>query len=212
MIGARNNFDHVILEIYGNFKGFYIEAGGNDPVNTSQTYLLDKSGWRGLVIEPLSVFNEQYKNLRSCTLENIVLVSSEYQHDTIDFMVGKSFNLISCVPKDTNKHLWYEKAWDHNIVRLPCAPLQNILDKYNISNVNVMSLDAEGYELNILKGINFSKVIFDIIAIEHGDIKECISFLSGFGYEYNKTFSEKTNSKFFIHKKCEVYEKCINRI
>jgi hypothetical protein len=43
-----------VWEFFGfRTDGFYIEVGANDPKTLSQTWLLEKVGWRGILIEPL---------------------------------------------------------------------------------------------------------------------------------------------------------------
>lgn len=45
--------------------------------------------------------------------------------------------------------------------------LQNILKERKISKVDFMSIDVEGYELSVLKGIDFNKVDIKCIIIEN---------------------------------------------
>ena len=63
--------------------------------------------------------------------------------------------------------------------------LETILDKYNILNINYLSIDVEGSELNVVKSINFEKVFIDVIGFENnrniGNILEEILKLD----EYN---------------------------
>jgi hypothetical protein len=63
--------------------------------------------------------------------------------------------------------------------------LQSILDECGISHINLFSLDTEGYELNILKGIDFSRTTFDYLLIEiyTHQYDEIVSFLLQKGFE-----------------------------
>jgi len=62
--------------------------------------------------------------------------------------------------------------------------LQSILDECNITHINFFSLDTEGYELNILKGIDFSRTTIDYMLIEvyTHQYNQIVSFLSEQGY------------------------------
>jgi hypothetical protein len=42
-------------------------------------------------------------------------------------------------------------------VRVPVATLSALLDKHGIKRVDLLSLDVEGYELNALKGLDFTQ-------------------------------------------------------
>ena len=63
--------------------------------------------------------------------------------------------------------------------------LQSILDEVRLHHIHFLSLDVEGYELNVLKGIDFNKSTFDYILIEIYNLyyKEIIEFMKIKGYE-----------------------------
>ena len=69
--------------------------------------------------------------------------------------------------------------------------LQSILDEMGFSHINFFSLDTEGYELNILKGIDFNRTTFDFLLIEiyNRDYEEIVQFLRNHGYEMVENFS-----------------------
>jgi hypothetical protein len=62
-MGAQNNIDFDVLEIFGKNK-IFVEAGGSDPQDQNNTSLLEKNGWKGLIVEPKKDFNFKYSNLR----------------------------------------------------------------------------------------------------------------------------------------------------
>jgi len=83
-MAAQNNLDSIVLNIFGNNK-IFVEAGGSHPVDQNNTFLLEKNGWSGLVVEPKTDFNSIYSSDRPKTiLENYVLVSSNYIYDEIE--------------------------------------------------------------------------------------------------------------------------------
>ena len=49
---------------------------------------------------------------------------------------------------------------------MPCVPLTTILQLANITHVNFFMLDVEGAELDVLKSTDWSRVTFDVIAVE----------------------------------------------
>ena len=44
--------------------------------------------------------------------------------------------------------------------------MQSILDETNIHNIDLLSLDMEGHELNVLKSIDFSKNTINVILVK----------------------------------------------
>ena len=56
--------------------------------------------------------------------------------------------------------------------------LNNILKKYNApKQIDFLSLDVEGAEIEVLKGINHKENRFKLICIESRDIKKIKNFL-----------------------------------
>ncbi|MGZ8946153.1 MAG: hypothetical protein ACXW1W_12085 [Methylococcaceae bacterium] len=45
--------------------GYYVDVGANDPILESQTYHLEKLGWDGLLIEPLTNYCEALRAKRN---------------------------------------------------------------------------------------------------------------------------------------------------
>jgi len=204
---ARNNFDLVILEIFEQDKGFFIEAGGGHPVHQSNTFYLEKKGWNGIVVEPRDKYNKLYRVHRSNSiLENYALVAFDYPENKIKFRIDQDCDgFTSCVSDSEGNHLWRKKdATNFYVIDTPCITLQSILNKHKVSHVNVLSLDAEGYEYKILQGIDFAKTYFDIIAVEHSNGEEKQLFDCGF--RLNKELGQRTNSSFYIHKDSKFYE------
>jgi hypothetical protein len=64
--------------------------------------------------------------------------------------------------------------------------LSKLLKKHNLTEVHFMSLDVEGYEEQVLKGVDFNEVFFHVIDLEnHGQrgVVQDFSFLNDFGFE-----------------------------
>jgi hypothetical protein len=44
-------------------SGFFIEVGANDPINLSQTYLLEQNGWEGILVEPQAEYCDRLRQV-----------------------------------------------------------------------------------------------------------------------------------------------------
>src|SRR5262245_25285955 len=42
----------LVHAFFGEIRGYFVEVGANDPRERSQTWLLEQSGWTGVLIEP----------------------------------------------------------------------------------------------------------------------------------------------------------------
>jgi FkbM family methyltransferase len=140
----------------------YIEAGANDGVFQSCTYKLEQTGeWTGVLIEPnLDVFNACVANRSSNNyFYNCALVSFEYDKKVIPFHLHSGHSAMGGVFKRTDTE--YTATID-----VPCRTLQSILDELEIYKIDKLFLDVEGFELDVLKGIDFSKTLIEEAEIE----------------------------------------------
>ena len=85
----------------------------------------------------------------------------------------------------------YPDVKKNNQVKKISETLNNILIKYNApNNIDFLSLDTEGSELEILKGVDLNKYKFGFIALEHNNVEprrsEMRKYLESFGYKYLK--------------------------
>jgi len=164
-MSAQNKIDFNMLNLFKNNlieQGIFVEAGGSHPVDQNNTLLLEQNGWTGLVVEPKKDFNHLYSTMRPKTiLENYVLVDFNYNSNKIKgdfrhYMMGGIINTF-------NMSDWQEDEHD-------CCTLQSLLDKHGLSEIHFLSLDTEGSEEGILKGIDFKKTFIHMIVMEcHGE-------------------------------------------
>jgi len=178
-----NSYSHVTCKGYkidvlldSLFKhkenGFFIELGANDGLTQSNTALLEfYRGWKGVLVEPsLNAYTECCKNRPASTCFNLACVSNTYEGDAVegDFNGG----MMSSVEGMRNG--------TSALVSVKVSTLEKILDSVGASSIDFLSLDTEGYELNILKGLNLSKYRprYMLIEIYTKDYSEILAFLS----------------------------------
>jgi len=164
-------------------KGFFIEAGALDGLFMSNTKILEDLGWNGLLIEPSKkAFDKCLKN-RRVPVENCALVSKDYEGSQVigDFFFDGEDGLGAW--SGIHRNLYGIKA----AVPTPAKTLESILVKHGISKVDFFSLDVEGYELEVLKGIDLNNFEITYILIEVNlseyTLKEIEDYLSLFGYK-----------------------------
>ena len=157
-------------------NGFFIELGANDGLTQSNTALLEfYRGWKGVLVEPsFNAYTECSKNRPASTCFNLACVSNTYEGDAIegDFNGG----MMSSVEGMRNG--------SSKLVSVKVSTLEKILDSVGASSVDFLSLDTEGYELNILKGLNLSKYRprYMLIEIYTKDYSEIVAFLNENNY------------------------------
>ena len=176
-----NNLDKKLLK-YLNFKdGFYIECGANDGVNQSNTWYFEKSlNWRGILIEPnKQIFEELKKNRSSKNIfKNVALVSEDFKNKNEEIYLTKN-NLeskLTNVFTPLNQKVFIET-------------LNNILKEINVNKINLFSLDVEGYEEEVLRGLNLNSFDIDYILIETNNLDKINSILKSFNYILQENLS-----------------------
>lgn len=177
-------FDHKLIQKMGFEKGIFIEVGANDGITQSNTYLLEKKyNWSGILIEPSSnIFELLCSNRPKSICYNCALGAFSENNTYIEGDFDGA--LMSSVGGQRLK-----RSDIHRPILM--RSLQSILEEINIFHINLFSLDVEGYEYQILQGIDFNKTTFDYLLIEIylSEYDQIVSFLEAKGYELIEMFS-----------------------
>lgn len=166
-------------------NGFFIELGAYDGLIQSNTAFLEKSrNWSGILIEPsVTNYEKCIKNREKSIVINCACVSNDYNEDFIEGDFSDNSLMSSVNGKRRNKS---------NKCKIKTRTLENILDEHlNVNNIDFLSLDTEGYELNILKGLNLKKYKpkYMLIEIYNQDYENILKYLDDFNYEMICNFS-----------------------
>lgn len=190
---SLNNLDQK-LEAYLNFRhGFFIEVGANDGYTQSNTYFLEKKrGWQGILIEGIPELYEKCKKLRThATVYHCALVSSDYPQSTVRMhyahlmsVVDGAFKTAEEQQQHINVGLEVQNLAGSYTVDVPARTLESILDETpKLPKIDFFSLDVEGCELDVLKGLNLKKYRPTYILVEARYFDEVNSLLTAEGYE-----------------------------
>ena len=169
---------------HGKTGGTYIELGANDGLKQSNTAFLEfEKGWSGLLIEPsLDKFNLCKVNRPKSTCEYGACVNSTYSLSTIkgDFD-GSLMSSVNGVRKNLSA-----------VIEVPAFTLQSLVEKHGLTKIDFLSLDTEGYEFEILQGLDLSKhrPHYMLIEIYEKDFINMIKFLTNYNYVF---FGNLTN-------------------
>jgi len=191
---SLNELDKKLRERISKRSGFYVELGANDGVNQSNTLHFEKAlGWRGVLIEPIPHRFLECKKNRS--RENAIFcnacVSDDYKNEFVKIIYS---NLMSVAPElDLDLKSPYEHAamgrqfLDGHEVTFTfgavAKTLTRILVEANAPTfIDLFSLDVEGAELEVLRGVDFNQYTFGHLLVESRDINRLERFLNHKGY------------------------------
>lgn len=161
--------------------GVYIELGAFDGHHWSNTkWLQDELNWKGILIEPSPKgYDACLINRPNDKIFNCVCVSPEYKNPTIqgDF-TGHPMSSISGTRLSNI-------GVKHELITVPARTLQSIIEESGYNNIDFLSLDVEGYEFDVLKGIDFTKtkIKYMLIEVYEKDKNDIFSFLKNLGYD-----------------------------
>jgi FkbM family methyltransferase len=155
--------EDVLVWDYFNRKreGFFVEVGAHSPRMLSQTWLLEKNGRSGILVEPQSrccqALREQRPNARvfqaaCCALE---------QKGALTLHVSNSSDLSSLKKHVNDTDVEYVGA-----ETVQGLPLDEILAQAGRPAVDFISIDVEGLELDVLRGLDLRKHQPPLLLIE----------------------------------------------
>jgi FkbM family methyltransferase len=149
----------VLRRIYkSKANGIFVDVGANHPTLNSNTYLLELNGWTGLAIEPQRWLNQLWPSLRKTPCLNCVAGS---EHKDVAFIEATEQIGLSGVDG------FNKVSGEYTRKTVEQKALRDILRSHTIEEIDYLSIDVEGYEMNVLEGIDFERVKVRLIGIEN---------------------------------------------
>lgn len=200
MFSVNQQDYYLYTRHFQNLKrpGVYLDIATNHPIYSSNTFFFDRClQWSGICVEASDVYFEPIFRERSCILVPTCISSTDGEE--VQF---KPFALQGGVISPHYKFLNTVKSGKDSIKTLRCTTVEKILARSRLNVIDFLSLDVEGHEVNVLQGVDFDKVIINVISVEIGPrLKDVQTFLEGKGYQrhiLNKTAFEKANYNDFM--------------
>jgi FkbM family methyltransferase len=164
---SQEGEDLVLKRIFGlQNKGFFVDIGAHHPKRFSNTYIFYLEGWRGINIDALPGIKNIFDIERPEDI-NLELGVSEKEGDLIYYSFNEpalnTFDKAEADKKNGLQHYYIEKE-----LKIKTYPLSYILNKYLKTNVHIdfMTIDVEGFDLQVLKSNDWQKYKPNIILIE----------------------------------------------
>jgi len=187
--------DQVLADYFPhNYKGTFFDVGAYEPINISNSYHFEKNGWDTYCFEANTILIEELKSLRKNVFNYAISCENK---DKCEFNVvrscwgGGSFMAgLSAIDLDP----LYLKQFGDGIkeiikIEVPQKTLNHIIETeiLNLKEIDIMSIDVEGGELNVLKGIDLNKYKPKIMVIENiFNNPEIYDYLKEYNYVLDK--------------------------
>lgn len=175
-IGLRNDTDFysqcgedaVVMSIFSNVveprSKFYIDIGAYHPFKHSNTYLLSKAGWRGINIDPRPGSKALFDKYRPND-SNIEAGIAAEEGSMSYYVIGEE----STMNTFSRENLERLGILDRVIrtIDVPVLTLESVLLKHpDVTKVDYLNVDAEGFELEIIQGLAFWPIKPILVSIE----------------------------------------------
>lgn len=161
--------EDLILARYFEEKktGFYVEVGAYHPVRFSNSYLFYKKGWRGINIDARPGSMKLFNKIRPHD-NNIEAAVSDRKEELTYYMFNEpalnGFNKDISTERETQKFKIIDKK------QIKTNLLADILDEHcQQKHLDFMSVDVEGFDLQVLKSNNWERFRPEIILVEDLD-------------------------------------------
>ena len=173
---SQNNEAQIVADYFKGFKGTVLDIGANDGVTFSNSYDLIKNGWSGVLFEPGEVFKELENLYTNNPNVNCYKLAITEKQDQLTFYQsgchvknGKDTGLVSTL--DYNETIrWRNSGVEFTETKIQAVPFSWVLKWHK--HFDFITIDAEGFDYQILRQINLNKVCCKCICIEfNGDIK-----------------------------------------
>ena len=157
--------DMLADDFFKNKKnGIYIDVGSHQPFLNNNTYRLYKRGWTGInidldfnTIDMFNFFRKKDVNIQTA------ISDKEEERDLFFFHNRSAINTLSFASGSNSKE----------IKKIKTRSLNDVIEDSVFKNkkIDFVSIDVEGFELNVLKGFDLNKYRPDLIMIEFIDTK-----------------------------------------
>ena len=172
----------------GPYVGSYIDVGACHPVDFNNTFYFYDKGWRGVCVEPNPDLIPTFSQHRQ---EDIFLSCAIGDRTEVKFLhrfTNPQWNTfderrISKIQRRYEGRVTYLGSMEIKVKRL-----KDIIDELNIFSLDLLSVDVEGFEISVFRGMDFNSVrpkliVFEsILPIETAADDEVVKFLTSHQY------------------------------
>jgi len=207
---AEYNTDKIIREKYFpnyEYKGIIVEVGGATPEFLSMSKHFKDNGWRSIIIEPNPTFVRQHKEFGNevyeyaCSYED-----TDGEFTIVEQQVGAyggvvtdhSYSSIDVKQSYLEKTNFKLTEINSKKIKVKIKKLDTILNNINVDKIDILSIDVEGWEIEVMKGFDTKKIDCKLIVVENFlNDKSYVDYFESIGYflseniHYNQIYLKK---------------------
>ena len=195
---AEKDVDSAVYnEFFSNERlGVLVEIGAATPDYLSIGALFRNKGWRVISIEPNPTFAAKHRELGHEIYE---YACADADEDDVDFVIAEgdglkylegnltaeSFSSLGIRGKYRDLLSQLQESFTLRTIKVKVRKLDTILsDLKDVTRIDIIAVDVEGWELECLKGFSFGALAAKVAIIENffHDVRY-VDFMKSRGYE-----------------------------
>lgn len=149
-------------------KGVCLDLGAYHPFRFNNTAYFWMCGWRCVNVDAnpatIKLLNKHRRG--DTNIHSAVVTAAEFDagKTEIDLLLPKQLDrggvsaLGTSVPSQAQA--------DHDVIRVPCCSVQQILEEQNLLDVSYINIDIEGYDEAVLFDIDFNRYRPKVLTVE----------------------------------------------
>lgn len=195
-------------------NGVLVDIGAHDGKTISNTYFFEKeANWTGICVEANPIVYEKLRNTRNTSV-NCAITDKDGEEKFL-IIQGYPEMLSGLLDRYDPRHLSrieneMKYGGKAGLITTKTKTLQTLLEEFNLTHVNYLSIDISSSAYGIINTINFDKYFIDVISLEnHYDTTiKCVEHLLSKGY---KICNSPSSDVILIHQQSAwAHEKLFN--
>lgn len=163
-----------------DYKGILLEVGGGHPEQYSFSKHFTDNGWRSIIFEPNPKYAQMHRDLGNEIYQVAVSTKDE---ENVDFQILTKFGdfEMSGSALSVKYQNEFSPGTTVSSIKVDVITLNTFFENNNLKEVDIISVDTEGWELEVMEGFDTSKYYSKFVVLEN--LK--------YSPKYNKSMREK---------------------
>lgn len=165
---SQEGEDLLLVRIFESRpRGIYVDVGAHHPFRFSNTCLLHQKGWKGVNIDAMPGSMRLFNRFRPADVNLEAGISAT--PSTLEFFIFAEPALNTFDPALAQQR--QDMGWKLASTRaVPCMPLaqvlQDALPRLGADQIDLLTIDVEGFDLDVLRSNDWRQFQPSVIAIE----------------------------------------------
>lgn len=160
--------DYILAQVFADTRdGTYVDVGANHPIHANNTAYFYHRGWHGITIEPNPEFAPLYARLRPRDTHLTIGAGDTEGRLTFHRVTapGRDATALSTFD-DADARALAGRGYQVQDIQVPVLTLNSVLKQHPLGGISVLSVDVEGFERQVLQGIDLRAHRPTVVVVE----------------------------------------------